>query len=208
VTTSEAETTIMIKDGLTVIIGGLKKDQRSKSEKRIPLLGKIPILGMFFRNTSDELKKQELVILLTPHIMSGESPYTDFSEIKPKDGAVAKMVEDEIIVEKISSPKAKNESLQKEIRSPEDYRNFIRQKINRIASSYISNDASYSGSTQVSFVLYRSGYLKDKPKVVSSTSSILDKIAIRSIEEASPFPPFPQFLDKAEENFTIKFSSE
>jgi type II secretory pathway component GspD/PulD (secretin) len=103
VSTSEAETTVLVKDGVTIIIGGLRKDERKKTVKKIPLLGEIPYLGALFRSTSDELKKTDLIILLTPHIMSGESPYTEISEIKPKDGAVAKMVKGNIILDKISS---------------------------------------------------------------------------------------------------------
>ena len=102
VTTSETETMVTIKDGVTIIIGGLRKDEHSKIVKKIPVIGDIPLLGLFFRNTTDEIRKTELVILLTPHIMSGESAYTDFSEIKPYDGAVVKMVEGNIVIEKIS----------------------------------------------------------------------------------------------------------
>jgi len=112
VTTSEAETTVMIKDGVTIIIGGLRKDEKYKTVKKIPLIGDIPLLGFFFRSTSNELKKVELVILLTPHIISGESTYTDFSEIKPKEGAVVEMNnKGNIIIEEVSSA-SKEESSQ------------------------------------------------------------------------------------------------
>jgi len=106
VTTSEAETTIMVKDGITIIIGGLKKDKKEKTTKRIPLLGSIPVLGLLFGSTSDSYSKTELVILLTPHIISGDTPYTDFSQIKPKNGAVVSMVNGEIKTETVSSVSA------------------------------------------------------------------------------------------------------
>lgn len=72
VETSEAETTVMVKDGRTLVIGGLIKDETSKSDKRVPFLGDVPILGAAFRNTSDRIQKTELVILLTPRVISGE----------------------------------------------------------------------------------------------------------------------------------------
>ncbi len=72
VETSEAETKVMVKDGVTLVIGGLMKDETIKNQQRIPLLADIPILGAVFRNTSDRIKKTELVILLTPRIISGE----------------------------------------------------------------------------------------------------------------------------------------
>ncbi len=69
VETSEAETTVLAEDGATIIIGGLMKDEKIKTENRIPILGDIPFLGMFFRNTVNETKKTELVIFLTCKIV-------------------------------------------------------------------------------------------------------------------------------------------
>lgn len=100
VTTSEAETTVMVKAGTTLLIGGLQKDEHNKTVKKVPFLGDIPLLGLLFRSTSDELKKSELVILLTPHIMTGESSFTDVSQVRPLDGVVARMEKGEIIVQK------------------------------------------------------------------------------------------------------------
>ncbi len=82
--TSEAETRVMVKDGTTVIIGGLMKDETTLTKQKIPLLGDIPLLNVLFSNRSDRVKKTELVILLTPHIMSGEelvSPTTTTARI-------------------------------------------------------------------------------------------------------------------------------
>lgn len=105
VTTSEAETTIMIKDGVTVIIGGLRKDSRTKTVRKIPLLGDVPGLGFFFRSTSDEVTKTDLVILLTPHIITGESSVVENSRIQPKNGAVARMIDGEIITRPVAPAK-------------------------------------------------------------------------------------------------------
>jgi type II secretory pathway component GspD/PulD (secretin) len=107
VTTSEAETAVMLKTGTTIMIGGLQKDGHSKTVRKVPVLGSIPFLGALFRSTSDELTKSELVILLTPHIMSGENSFTDVSEAKPLDGAVAVMKKGEIVLEKTSNSEVK-----------------------------------------------------------------------------------------------------
>ena len=72
VETSEAETKVMVKDGRTLVIGGLMKDETVKSHSRVPVMSDIPILGAVFRNTSDHIQKTELVILLTPHVITGE----------------------------------------------------------------------------------------------------------------------------------------
>ena len=226
VSTSETETTVMVKDGVTIIMGGLRKDEKQKTVKKIPLLGDIPLLGFLFRSTSDEAKKTELVILLTPHIMSGETPFTDFSDLKPREGAIAKMVKGEIITEKIPAPKPPEEevslesieeaqeaslaNLEPEEQTFEDltqYKNFIWEKINKVASSYVSPSDIYEGSVQTSFILDSTGELKSEPVILSSTNHILSRVALKSIKEASPFPPFPAFLNKPEEGFAITFSN-
>lgn len=74
VETSEAETTVMVKDGITIIIGGLIKDEKITAVNKIPLLGSIPFLGAVFRNEDKQIKKTELVILLTPRIITGDVP--------------------------------------------------------------------------------------------------------------------------------------
>jgi len=69
VETSEAETTVLAEDGSTIIIGGLMKDEKVKTVNKIPIIGDIPFLGYFFRNSVDEVKKTELVIFLTCKIV-------------------------------------------------------------------------------------------------------------------------------------------
>ena len=69
---SESETTVMVKDGVTIIIGGLIKDQVIENVDKIPVLGSLPILGIPFRKTVKTKIKTELVILLRPQIISGE----------------------------------------------------------------------------------------------------------------------------------------
>lgn len=197
VSTSEAETTIMIKDAITIIIGGLRKDERTKTVKKIPLIGDIPGLGFFFRSTSDEVKKTELVILLTPHIMSGESAYTDISEIKPKEGAVAKMIKGNIVTEKIGGIKER-ESLSET--SPEYYK-LVVDKIKALA--LFNHPKGEKGYIEILFTLYSNGRIKGEPKIVSSTNPNLDGITIKNMKNASPYPPFPKGLKKTEESFHI-----
>ncbi|MFH1856060.1 MAG: secretin N-terminal domain-containing protein [Candidatus Omnitrophota bacterium] len=83
VDTTEAETEVMVKDGTTIVIGGLRKDENIKEVKKFPILGDIPILGMAFRQTAMDTEKTELVVFLTPHIISGDKDVRD-EEKKPK----------------------------------------------------------------------------------------------------------------------------
>lgn len=60
---------VRIKDGETLVIGGMIKENESKTVSKIPFLGDIPVLGMFFRSTSTRKEKEEMVIMLTPQIV-------------------------------------------------------------------------------------------------------------------------------------------
>ena len=72
VETSVASTTVMVKDGTTIVIAGLMKDETVETEKKVPILGDIPILGWFFRSKDEKVVKNELIFFLTPSIISGE----------------------------------------------------------------------------------------------------------------------------------------
>ena len=76
VKTSEAETTVRIKDGVTIVIGGLIEDSNSDTRKKVPILGDIPLLGAVFRNQDMSSTKTEIAIFLTPTIVSGEESLT------------------------------------------------------------------------------------------------------------------------------------
>ena len=203
VTTSETETTVMVKDGITIIIGGLKKDERYKTVKKIPLIGDVPLLGFFFRSTSDEIKKTELVILLTPHIVSGENAYTDFSEIKPTDGVVAKMEKGEVITEKVSSSEQEETlgALGALSISGLDYYRLLTHKINQ--SAKLNSPEGKKGEVSFNFSVSCDGNLIEEPKVLSASDSSLIPFAIKAIKDSSPFPVFPEGLKKTKEIFRI-----
>ena len=67
-----AETTVRVKNGETILIGGLLKNEEIKSIKQIPFLSKIPILGELFKSRSVERKDTEVVIAITPKIVYDE----------------------------------------------------------------------------------------------------------------------------------------
>ena len=74
VETSEATTTVLIENGQTIMIGGLMKDEKISNQNGIPWISKIPLIGFFFRNTSDARNKTELAIFLTCKIMDLKNP--------------------------------------------------------------------------------------------------------------------------------------
>lgn len=60
---------VRIKDGETLVIGGMIQETETKTVSKIPFLGDIPVIGMFFRSTGTAKEKSEMVIMLTPQIV-------------------------------------------------------------------------------------------------------------------------------------------
>jgi len=72
INTREADTTVIAKDGEMVVIGGLVSEKMENNIYKIPLLGDIPILGHLFKRTEKKPTKIDLLIFITPHIISGK----------------------------------------------------------------------------------------------------------------------------------------
>ena len=69
---------VRIKDGETLIIGGLIQESEQKTVQKIPFLGDLPVIGSIFRSTSTSKAKSELVIMITPKILNdGEGTVAD-----------------------------------------------------------------------------------------------------------------------------------
>ncbi|MFZ5800581.1 MAG: secretin N-terminal domain-containing protein [Candidatus Omnitrophota bacterium] len=89
VTTTTAETTVMVKDGVTIVIGGLIKDEVIDTVNKVPIMGDLPLLGFLFRNRDKKITKSELVVFLTPHIVTG-----DYNSYQPPDSQEVAIVEE------------------------------------------------------------------------------------------------------------------
>jgi len=62
----------MVKDGETLVIAGLVKEQLDDTKKKVPFLGDIPLFGLLFQKTEKETNKTDLMIFITPHIITPE----------------------------------------------------------------------------------------------------------------------------------------
>jgi Flp pilus assembly secretin CpaC len=69
VATRQASTTVRLKDGNSVIIGGLLSEERTETVTKLPLLGSIPGLGYLFQHHNIVTQKKDLVIEVTPRIL-------------------------------------------------------------------------------------------------------------------------------------------
>ena len=66
----EASTQVLVRDGETMVIGGIFLDEQRNTVGGVPYLSRIPVLGWLFKNKSENVSKQELLIFLTPTIVS------------------------------------------------------------------------------------------------------------------------------------------
>ncbi len=65
----QAQTTLIVRDQQTVVIGGLMRDQETTAETKIPILGDIPVLGFLFRQQVTTKSKTNLLLILTPYVV-------------------------------------------------------------------------------------------------------------------------------------------
>ena len=68
-TSAELVSNIIVKDGQTIVIGGLFRDVVNTTRYQIPILGDLPIVGVLFRGKSDKNERQEVIVMLTPHVI-------------------------------------------------------------------------------------------------------------------------------------------
>ena len=83
--TTEVTSNVMIRDGRTIVIGGLFAETTTASKGQVPILGNIPILGTLFRSTNDATSRQETIVLITPHIIKDDTALYDESVKEQED---------------------------------------------------------------------------------------------------------------------------
>lgn len=74
---TKVTTNIMVRDGCTVVIGGLMQEQATASVNQIPFFGNLPVVGVLFRRTTEELRRVEIIVLVTPHIVWEPEAYAE-----------------------------------------------------------------------------------------------------------------------------------
>lgn len=69
ITSREAQTEVLVKNGETSVIGGIIEEEVRHSINQVPVLGKLPVIGMFFRGKTVDKAKKELLIFITPQVL-------------------------------------------------------------------------------------------------------------------------------------------
>lgn len=73
----KVDATLRVRDGETIVLGGLFEDTSSETISKLPFLGDVPILGQFFRNKATARQRDEVVFLITPHVIEPNATQPD-----------------------------------------------------------------------------------------------------------------------------------
>ncbi len=132
VTTSKrsASTTVVVKDGQTVVIGGLIKDYTQLAEQKVPLLGDIPIIGYLFKSHKKRVNKTNLLIFITPHIVRDardmadvtKSRYQKMEKFKERNSVIEPKGREPIDTKRFEAPPEEEEGgiKEEEIQVPQE----------------------------------------------------------------------------------------
>jgi len=213
-----ASTELFLDDGQTMVIGGLKKQKTEEDIRKVPFLGDVPILGLFFRKRTTtrgggqgERGDVDLFITLTPTIIKEG---VEKEEVKPEAAPPTK----EKITEKgrIKEPAtAIKEGVKKEEAKPEILRpirgriaeespvsEYVRKVSQQIRRNFVyplaAKEANLEGSLKLTLRVYYTGQLLDVEIRESSGSAVLDENAVNIVKEIAPYPAFPTEMKQKE----------
>ena len=81
----EARTTVDVKDGQTLVIGGLIKKKKLTTVERVPVLGNIPVVGNLFKKTGHQIEKTNLLVFITPRVVRSVEDERNLTAMKVKE---------------------------------------------------------------------------------------------------------------------------
>jgi general secretion pathway protein D len=85
ITKRTANTTVVVHDQQTVVIGGLMRDKFSSSQRKVPVLGDIPLIGFLFRSSENAKRKTNLLLVLTPYVIRDQNDLRAIFERKMQE---------------------------------------------------------------------------------------------------------------------------
>lgn len=86
INTKEVQSQVFLKNGQTIVLGGIYQRNKSDNLERVPFFGSLPLVGILFRNKSTSYKKTELLIFITPHIIKQQSMHEQYAYSGGKGG--------------------------------------------------------------------------------------------------------------------------
>jgi general secretion pathway protein D len=78
----QAQTVVVMKSGSTIVIGGLIRDDKVNVEKKVPIVGDLPLFGALFKHWEEQLQKTNLLLFITPYVMETQQDLDQMTEQK------------------------------------------------------------------------------------------------------------------------------
>lgn len=206
-TTRTASTQLYLDDGQLIVIAGLIKRNNSTKVGKVPFLGDIPLLGLLFRNKSSPAElDQELVISLTPHILTkrGEGSSTastkkDIYVAAPKSqGSAPDAKASEVI------PESSTETLGIPSSGMIEYARAVQRRVMQ-AIDYPSEavEKGWEGTVKLALLIQKDGTLLLASVKESSGYQIFDDYTLNTAKSIAPYSSFPADAALQELNVTI-----
>ncbi|MFH1413920.1 MAG: TonB family protein [Candidatus Omnitrophota bacterium] len=180
-TKRNASTELFLEDSQTLVIGGLIKKKKEEDRRKVAGLGDLPLIGLFFRHKTTrsgggfgESGDVELIITLTPTIVSEEKPAIQAKDDESFDLDYSVSINDEL-----SDPLA-------------NYAHIIQKRIlENLTYPQTAKQNGFQGTVKLSLLLSYRGEVLDVVVKNSSGYQVLDDSAILLVKQNSPYPPFP-----------------
>ncbi len=206
--TRNAQTKLYLDDDQTIVLAGLIKKNRGQTINRVPFLSKIPIAGMLFRSkaTPSADTDTELVISLTPHILTDRAKEASLAKKKAQATENQETVEDISLPMKTSRMSSSSSTDNAVVMSQNmtEYIKNIQQKLTE-AIHYPAEAQSYGweGTTKLSLLILSDGTLAFATVKESSGFDALDQDAVATAKKAAPYDQFPPGANLQELEVTI-----
>lgn len=188
VTTTEAETTVLVKSGVTVIIGGLIDEKKEKTASKLPIISDIPVLGWPFHGTTDTKRKTELVVFLTPQVV-----LSDGSTPAPPPGAAIDPDLPRALIKSTVS---------------EEYRRAVRSRLQQQMTAKFREGGLPAGTAVVEFLLNHNGTVAGPATITSPDGVGFIQAGTAAFAQAQPFPSFPEGTPATQVRFRIAVEYE
>lgn len=222
----KVSTTVRVKDGDTIAIGGLIQRNVVQDEDRVPMMGKIPLLGRLFKFEGGKTEDKEVIIFITPHLSGLDDRFYDYEASGLRGGGAERQLKssnlgsrsfspNKVSMYRISRPNNERQSLESsrayddESYMVERYSNYV---IGLINTSNVNNlllalyDSSVINNRVVAdFDVDRAGYVSRVNIVRPSGSDMIDSVVREAILKASPLPKFPREVRRNSLRLTMVF---
>lgn len=95
-TIRESTTEVIVEQGQTIVIGGLRQQETNKTITKVPLLGDLPLLGGLFRNEEEQVKNSVLTIFITPQLLKPDEVEHEWIQLDPNDHKIVPIMKNKL----------------------------------------------------------------------------------------------------------------